>query len=309
MGIANILSFLIYPLNAILNGMKNVLSIHRQGEGHWVGDGFPVHTVFHYQERPDLSPFLLLDHAGPADFAPSDKARGVGWHPHRGFETVTVVLDGEVDHEDTAGNGGRIASGDVQWMTAGAGLLHKEMHSPEFTRRGGRFQALQLWVNLPAKSKMTPPRYQTLLAQDVPVVSLPQDGGSVRVIAGEFGSARGPARSFTPVNLLDVSLRAGHSVRLNLRDGFSGALYVLKGRIAVNSARASETELVVLEREGDEVLIEAASDARLFVMNGAPIDEPLAGYGPFVMNTPGEIRQAFADLHHGRLGKIPELAR
>jgi len=307
--LTDILSFFIYPLNAILSGMKSVLSIHRQGEGHWVGDGFPVHTVFHYQERPELSPFLLLDHAGPADFAPSDKARGVGWHPHRGFETVTVVLDGEVDHEDTAGNGGRIASGDVQWMTAGAGLLHKEMHSPEFTRRGGRFQALQLWVNLPAKSKMTPPRYQTLLARDIPAVSLPRDGGLVRVIAGGFGSAKGPARTFTPVNLLDVNLRAGHSVRLNLRDGFSGALYVLKGRIVVNNERASETELVVLDREGDEVLIEAASDARLFVMNGAPIDEPLAGYGPFVMNTPGEIRQAFADLHRGRLGKTPEPAR
>jgi redox-sensitive bicupin YhaK (pirin superfamily) len=289
--------------------MKNVLSIHRQGEGHWVGDGFPVHTVFHYQERPELSPFLLLDHAGPAEFAPSDKARGVGWHPHRGFETVTVVLDGEVDHEDTAGNGGRIGSGDVQWMTAGAGLLHKEMHSPEFTRRGGRFQALQLWVNLPAKSKMTPPRYQTLLARDVPLVSLPQDGGSVRVIAGEFGGAKGPARTFTPVSLLDLDLRGGHSVRLNLRDGFSGALYVLKGRIVVNSESASETELVVLDREGDEVLIEAASDARLFVMNGQPIDEPVAGYGPFVMNTQREIQQAFADLHHGRLGKIPELTR
>src|SRR6267143_1664097 len=269
--------------------MKNVLSIHRQGEGHWVGDGFPVHTVFHYQEQPELSPFLLLDHAGPADFAPSDKARGVGWHPHRGFETVTVVLDGEVDHEDTAGNGGRIGAGDVQWMTAGAGLLHQEMHSPAFTRCGGRFQALQLWVNLPAKSKMTPPRYQTLLAQDVPVVGLPQEGGAVRVIAGEFGGAKGPARTFTPVSLLDLDLRAGHSVRLNLRDGFSGALYVLKGRIVVNSESASENELVV--------------------MNGAPIDEPLAGHGPFVMNTPREIQQAFADLQHGRLGKIPELAR
>jgi redox-sensitive bicupin YhaK (pirin superfamily) len=286
--------------------MKNVLSIHRQGEGHWVGDGFPVHTVFHYQERPELSPFLLLDHAGPSDFAPSDKARGVGWHPHRGFETVTVVLDGEVDHEDTAGNGGRIGAGDVQWMTAGAGLLHKEMHSPQFTRRGGRFQALQLWVNLPAKSKMTPPRYQTLLARDIPVVSLPQDGGSVRVIAGEFGSTKGPARTFTPVSLLEVDLRGGHSVRLNLRDGFSAALYVLKGRIAVNSESASETELVLLDRAGDEVLIEAASDARLFVMNGQPIDEPVAGYGPFVMNTQREIQQAFADLHHGRLGTIPK---
>ncbi len=287
--------------------MKNVLSIHRQGEGHWVGDGFPVHTIFHYQERPELSPFLLLDHAGPADFAPADKPRGVGWHPHRGFETVTVVLDGEVDHEDTAGNGGRISQGDVQWMTAGSGLLHKEMHSPEFTRRGGRFQALQLWVNLPAKSKMTPPRYQTLLAQDIPVVSLPQEAGTVRVIAGEFGGARGPANTFTPVNLLEVRLRPGRRVRLDLRDGFSAALYVLTGKIAVNGEAANETELVVFDRKGDEAVLEAVSDASVFVMNGAPIDEPVAGYGPFVMNTPREIQQAYADYHQGRLGKIPAL--
>jgi quercetin 2,3-dioxygenase len=287
--------------------MKNVLSIHRQGEGHWVGDGFPVHTVFHYQERPELSPFLLLDHAGPADFAPADKPRGVGWHPHRGFETVTVVLDGEVDHEDTAGNGGRISQGDVQWMTAGAGLLHKEVHSPEFTRRGGRFQALQLWVNLPAKSKMTPPRYQTLLAKDIPVVSLPQDGGSLRVIAGEFGGAKGPANTFTPVNLLDLRLRTGRRVRLDLRDGFAAALYILKGKIAVNGEAANETELVVFDRKGDEVEIEANTDATVFVMNGEPIDEPVAGYGPFVMNTPREIQQAYADYHQGRLGKIPAL--
>src|SRR6185295_5069932 len=161
-------------------GMKNVLTIHRQGEGHWVGDGFPVHTVFHYQERPELSPFLLLDHAGPADFAPSAKQRGVGWHPHRGFETVTVVYDGEVDHHDTAGNGGSIRAGDVQWMTAGSGLLHKEFHSPAFTKNGGRFEVLQLWVNLPAKSKMTAPRYQELVAKSIPVVALEGDAGSVR---------------------------------------------------------------------------------------------------------------------------------
>ncbi len=287
--------------------MKNVHSIHRQGEGHWVGDGFPVHTVFHYQERPELSPFLLLDHAGPEEFAPGEKQRGVGWHPHRGFETVTVVFDGEVDHEDTAGNGGRIAPGDVQWMTAGAGLLHKELHSGEFTRRGGRFEVLQLWVNLPAKSKMTQPSYQTLLARDIPVVSLP-GGGSVRVIAGEFGGAKGPARTFTPVNLLDVRLPAGARVRLSLRDGYTAGLYVLKGKVAVNGEAANGTELVILDRKGDEVLIEALADATVFVMNGAPIDEPVAGYGPFVMNTPREIQQAFADYHAGRLGKIPSPA-
>jgi quercetin 2,3-dioxygenase len=279
--------------------MKNVLSIHRQSEGHWVGDGFPVHTVLDYQRHPELSPFLLLDHAGPADFAPADKPRGVGWHPHRGFETVTVVLDGEVDHEDTAGNGGRIGAGDVQWMTAGSGLLHKEMHSDAFTRRGGRFHALQLWVNLPAKSKMSPPRYQTLLAAEIPVV----DG--VRVIAGEFRGVKGPARTFTPVNLLDARLRAGQQLRLNLRDGYSAGFYVVDGKISVNGEAANAGELVVLERKGDEVLIDALSDATVFVMNGAPIDEPVAGYGPFVLNTQREIQQAFADYHAGRLGKIP----
>ena len=279
--------------------MKNVLRIHRQPEGHWVGDGFPVHTVLDYQRHPELSPFLLLDHAGPADFAPARKARGVDWHPHRGFETVTLLLDGEVDHEDTAGNGGRIGEGEVQWMTAGAGLLHKEMHSAEFTRRGGRFQALQLWVNLPAKSKMAPPRYQTLTAASIPVV----DG--VRVIAGEYRGAKGPAQTFTTVNLFDVRLRAGQSLSLDLRDGFSAGLYVVQGEISVNGQQANATELVVLDRAGNDVELTASTDAMVFVMNGAPIDEPVVGYGPFVMNTTAEIQKAFADYHAGRLGKIP----
>lgn len=279
--------------------MKNVLRIHRQPEGHWVGDGFPVHTVLDYQRHPELSPFLLLDHAGPADFAPAEKPRGVGWHPHRGFETVTLVLEGEVDHEDTAGNGGRIGQGEVQWMTAGAGLLHKEMHSREFTRRGGKFHALQLWVNLPAKSKMAAPGYQTLTSSSIPAV----DG--VRVIAGEYRGAKGPARTFTTVNLFDVRLRAGQKLSLDLRDGFSAGLYVVSGRIEVNGQAANETELVVLDREGNDVELTATADAIVFVMNGAPIDEPVVGYGPFVMNTTREIQQAYADFHAGRLGTIP----
>jgi redox-sensitive bicupin YhaK (pirin superfamily) len=292
--------------------MKKVSSIHRPGESHWVGDGFPVHTVFSYQDLgPELTPFLLLDHAGPAEFEPTDKERGVGWHPHRGFETVTVVYDGEIDHEDTAGNRGSIGPGDVQWMTAGAGVLHKEIHSRDYARRGGRFEALQLWVNLPAKSKMATPRYQTLLARDIPIVSLPESGGSVRVIAGEFEGSKGPARTFTPVNLLDVRLRAGHRARLNLRDGCTAALFVLKGRIVVNGAKtdgtANEAELVVFGRKGDEVVIEAASDASVFVMNGQPIDEPIAGYGPFVMNTQQQIQEAIVDFNRGALGKIPVL--
>ena len=279
--------------------MKNLLRIYRKPEGHWVGDGFPVHTVLDYQRQPELSPFLLLDHFGPAEFGPADKPRGVGWHPHRGFETVTVLLEGEVEHEDTAGNGGRIGPGEVQWMTAGAGLLHKEFHSEAMTREGGRFHGLQLWVNLPAKFKMTPPRYQTLTARDIPLVE------GVRVIAGDFRGVRGPAQTFTPINLLLVTLKAGNAVELDLRDGYSAALYVPEGKIAVNAEAVAAGELAVFERKGDWARITAQTDAIVFVMNGAPIDEPVAGYGPFVMNTPNEIQQAFADFHAGRLGTIP----
>ena len=288
------------------NTRKQVISIHRQGAAHWVGDGFPVHTIFHYQEQPELSPFLLLDHAGPHEFAPSSQPRGVDWHPHRGFETVTVVYDGEVDHHDTAGSGGSIRAGDVQWMTAGAGLLHKEFHSPDFTRHGGRFEMLQLWVNLPRADKMTAPRYQSIAAQDIPVVKLPGDGGTVRVIAGAFANSAGAARTFTPINLLDVRLAAGKRATLDLKDGYTAALYVLHGEVVVSGREiARPTELVVLDRNGAEVILEANSDATVFVMNGQPIEEPIAGYGPFVMNTRQEIHQAFADFNQGRLGVVP----
>jgi quercetin 2,3-dioxygenase len=287
--------------------VKNISSIHRRGEGHWVGDGFPVHTVFSYRELgTELTPFLLLDHAGPKNFAPTDQARGVDWHPHRGFETVSIAFEGAVDHEDTAGNRGSIGPGDVQWMTAGAGVLHKEFHGREFARNGGHFEMLQLWVNLPAASKMTAPRYQTLLAGDIPVVNLPANGGSVRVIAGEFRGTKGPAQTFTPINLFDIRLRPGHRVRLNLRDGYTAGLLAMKGSINVNSGEAvNEAELAVFERTGDEVTLEAVLDAHVFVMNGQPIDEPIVGHGPFVMNTQEQIAQAFVDFHNGRLGIIP----
>ncbi len=286
--------------------MKNVLSIHRGGEAHAVGDIYPVRSIFSYRELGrELSPFLLLDHAGPTEFEPSAQPRGADWHPHRGFETVTTVYDGELDHEDTAGNRGSIGPGDVQWMTAGGGVMHKEYHSPGYTRRGGRFEVLQLWVNLPAQSKMSAPRYQTLLARDIPVVSLPDVGGSVRVIAGEFDGKKGPAQTFTPINLLDVRLHAGRRLQLNLRDGYTGALFVLKGGVKVNDDEAArETELVVFERGGDEVVIEATSDAAIFVMNGEPIDEPIVGHGPFVMNTSEQIEKAFADFNNGRFGRV-----
>ena len=287
--------------------MKKVLCIHRNGESHWVGDGFPVRTIFHYEELgSELTPFLLLDHAGPLDFEPTEHQRGVGWHPHRGFETVTVVYDGAVDHEDSAGNHGSIGPGDVQWMTAGSGVLHKELHGRDYARRGGRLEMLQLWVNLPAKSKMAEPNYQTLLAGQIPTVELPQGGGSVRVISGEFGAARGPASTFTPVNLLDLRLRAGHRLQLDLRDGYSAALYILRGKLLANGEEsASQNELVVFQRKEKEIFVEATTDATVLVLNGQPIDEPIAGYGPFVMNTREQIQQALADMRTGRLGKVP----
>jgi len=287
--------------------MKKVLSVHRGGEHHWVGDGFPVRTIFHYEGLGrELTPFLLLDHAGPADFEATDRQRGVGWHPHRGFETVTVVYDGGVDHEDSAGNRGSIGPGDVQWMTAGSGVLHKELHGRDYARRGGRFEMLQLWVNLPAKSKMTAPNYQTLLARNIPTVELPQVGGIVRVIAGEFEGVKGPARTFTPINLLDLRLRSGHRLELDLLDSCTAALFVLKGRVVVNGEESvDQNELVVFQREGGTVSIQATADATVLVLNGQPIDEPIAGYGPFVMNTREQIQQAIADMRAGRLGKVP----
>jgi redox-sensitive bicupin YhaK (pirin superfamily) len=287
--------------------MKKVQTIHRGGQRHWVGDGFPVQTVFSYSELgSEMTPFLLLDHAGPAQFDPADKARGVDWHPHRGFETVTIVYEGEVDHGDTAGNEGSIKPGDVQWMTAGSGLLHKEFHGGDFTRNGGNFEVAQLWVNLPAKLKMTAPRYQPLTAAEIPSVSLPDSGGTVRVIAGRFGNTQGPAKTFTPINLLDVRLNAGHRIELDLAEGDTTGIYVLKGEVKVNGRKASGSDLVVLEREGVNATVEASKDAVVLVMNGAPIDEPIAGYGPFVMNTQQQIHEAIADLRSGRMGRIPD---
>lgn len=287
--------------------MKTITRIHRSTDAHWVGDGFPVRTIFNYTNA-GLSPFLLLDYAGPADFAASEEAHGVDWHPHRGFETVTIAYQGEVEHEDSAGNRGRIGPGDVQWMTAGAGVLHKEMHGREFARRGGQFEMIQLWVNLPATHKMTPPRYQTLLARDIPEVSLAA-GGRLRVIAGEFEGTKGPAKTFTPVNLWDLRIEAGDRVELRVPEGYTTGLFVLKGKALINSSQAAgEAELVLFERAGDAITVEAKVDATLLVLNGKPIDEPVIGQGPFVMNTQQEIRQAIADYQNGTLARIPSLA-
>lgn len=285
--------------------MRKIASVHRAGPPHWVGDGFPVRSVFSYDGLgKELSPFLLLDHAGPERFTPTDRLRGVGEHPHRGFETVTIVYEGEVEHRDSAGNGGRIGPGDVQWMTAASGILHEEYHSHDFARAGGTLEMAQLWVNLPARSKMAPPGYQALLDRDIPAVKLEGDAGVLRVIAGEYQGHKGPARTFTPMNVWDLQLRAGGHIALPLPDGHTLALVVLKGKVRVNGSETADAEeVVVFERGQGGITVEANADAKVLLLSGEPLNEPIVGQGPFVMNTYEEIHQAYADYHQGRLGK------
>jgi redox-sensitive bicupin YhaK (pirin superfamily) len=287
--------------------MKKVLGVHDAPRPHWVGDGFPVRSLFSYDgQGKQLSPFLLLDYAGPAEFEPSQRPRGVGEHPHRGFETVTIVYKGEVAHRDSTGQGGVIGPGDVQWMTAASGILHEEFHSPAFARSGGELEMVQLWVNLPARDKMTTPGYQAIVDGDIPVAALPDGAGSVRVIAGEFDGQAGPARTHTPMHVWDLRLAAGGNSMLKLPEGWTTALVVLHGTVQVNGeAIARESQMVVLDRAGSEVSIEANNDAVVLLLSGEPIDEPIVGYGPFVMNSQQEIVQAITDFNSGRFGAIP----
>lgn len=285
--------------------MKKILEIQDPPSRHWVGDGFPVRTLFSYQSHgKQVSPFLLLDFAGPMEFPPADRPRGVGEHPHRGFETVTIVYEGEVAHQDSTGSGGTIGPGDVQWMTAAAGILHEEFHSGAFTRTGGRLHMLQLWVNLPAKDKMSEPRYQPLTNKDIPAISLPGGNGKLRIIAGEFQDRQGPAHTHTPMNVWDLRLEGGKA-KLPLVEGWTTMLVVVKGTILVNGGGAArEAQLVQLDTSGSEIELEANNEAAVLVLNGEPIDEPIAGYGPFVMNTEEEIRQAIKDFNSGRFGRM-----
>ncbi|MBN8528585.1 MAG: pirin family protein [Caulobacterales bacterium] len=290
--------------------MKKVLGRYGNDRGHWVGDGFPVRSLFSYDSvGKHVSPFLLLDYAGPHNFEPTAERRGVGQHPHRGFETVTIVYDGEVEHRDSTGQGGVIGPGDVQWMTAGGGILHEEFHSPTFARTGGPFRMVQLWVNLPAKDKMTAPGYQGIVNAEIPTVDLKDGAGTARIIAGDFDGSKGPARTFTPMNVWDVRLNRDAETALDLPQDHTAILVVLSGRITVNDAEAvGAAEALLLSRDGEGVRIQADADTVLLVLTGEPIDEPIVGYGPFVMNSEDEIRQAINDFNSGRFGRIPAAA-
>ena len=285
---------------------KRILDIRSAPGRHWVGDGLPAHNLFGYNGPgvAERSPFLMLDYGAPYDFGPTTKQLGVGQHPHRGFETVTVVYSGELAHRDNAGGGGTIGPGDVQWMTAGGGIIHEEFHSPGFARTGGTLEMAQLWVTLPAKDKMTPPGYQPITAAQIPVVELPEGAGRVRVIAGQWSTAQGPARTFTPIHMLDVALAAGRTAELPQPEGWTTLVVVASGSASVNGAEpVTGPAVVTLSTAGEGVTVQAESDAKLLLLAGEPIDEPVVGYGPFVMNSQQQIVDAVNDFNSGRFGQ------
>lgn len=286
--------------------MKKVLFTQRSDFPHWVGDGFPVRTVFSYNELAKyISPFLLMDYAGPAEFTPTDQKRGVGSHPHRGFETVTIIYAGQVEHRDSAGGGGVIQSGDVQWMTAASGLVHEEFHGKDFAKKGGRFEMVQLWVNLPKKDKMVKPRYQGITSTQIPKVDLPEDKGFIRIIAGEYAGAKGPAKTFSSINLWDMRLQAGAKLDLKVPKKHTSILFILSGELKVSGTHdLSEAEMAILDPEGETVSLAANAESKVLFLGGEPLNEPVAGYGPFVMNTSNEILQAMQDFEAGKMGML-----
>jgi redox-sensitive bicupin YhaK (pirin superfamily) len=286
--------------------MKKTLGVYSAPDPHWVGNAFPVRSLFTYDNLGrNLSPFLLLDYAGPAKFTPAAQPRGVGQHPHRGFETVTIVYEGEVQHRDSSGAGGVIGPGDVQWMTAGAGILHEEFHSEAFTREGGTLEMVQLWVNLPARDKMVKPGYQGIPDRDIPTVKLAGDAGRVRIIAGRFQGQSGPAHTFSPLDVWDVRLNAGKRAAFSVAQGRTIAVVVLQGAVQLDDGQIlRDAQMAVLEPAGEDFSVAADSDAILLVLSGEPLDEPIVGYGPFVMNTQQQISEAIEDFNRGRFGQV-----
>ena len=286
--------------------MKKLMSVQGNDRGHWVGDGFPVRTLFFYQDLgKEMSPFLMLDFAGPKQFPVTTERKGVGSHPHRGFETVTFVYEGEVEHKDSTGQGGVIGPGEVQWMTAGAGILHEEFHSAAFARAGGVLQMIQLWVNLPAKDKMTSPGYQPILRQQIPELALANGSGTARVIAGSFGGETGPARTFTPMQVVDLKLKKGAALTIPVPAGWSTGLVVLHGAVqAQDGAVATDAQMLMYEHAGQDIAVQVLEDSVALLLCGEPIEEPISGHGPFVMNTKAEIVQAIEDFNGGRFGRI-----
>jgi len=287
--------------------LKKLQAARDSQSSHWVGDGFPVRNMFSYNDIAKyISPYLMMDYAGPHVFTPTQKRRGVGTHPHRGFETVTIVYEGQVEHRDSAGGGGVIQKGDVQWMTAASGLVHEEFHGKEFSASGGLFEMVQLWVNLPKKFKMTKPRYQGILSQQIPNISIANGQGNLRLISGEFQTQNGAAKTFSPIDLWDIQINAGTEVSLPMKIGHTAMLFILDGEVSLpdQSEHFSNAQLLIFDTEGDTLNFKVHKNSKLLFMGGEPLNEPMIGYGPFVMTTKEEIVQAFQDFENGLMGEM-----
>src|SRR5689334_2303323 len=289
--------------------LKKVLGVYGPGSRHWVGDGFHVRNLFPSNGiEQQIDPFLMLDYAGPTEVAPSRRPRGVDEHPHRGFETVTIAYQGAVEHRDSGGHSGVIYPGDVQWMTAASGVVHEEKYERKFTEKGGIFEMVQLWVNLPKAHKMSAPAYQSLSKEKIPIVSL-GTAGEARIIAGEWNGVKGAARTFTPLNVFDVRLTGGGATEIHIPEGHNTAVVLLKGEVAVNAEHAlrGEAQIALLSAEGERVSLDAGRDSVLLILSGKPIGEPVASCGPFVMNTRAELTQAIDDYRAGKMGRLEAL--
>lgn len=288
---------------------KKVELVMQPRPAHFVGDGFRVHNFIPSGYRTDMKrmdPFIMLDYNSKFHFGATDTPRGVGVHPHRGFETVTIAYEGLVEHHDSAGGGGIIGQGDVQWMTAASGVLHKEFHETEWAKKGGIFQMVQLWVNLPAKDKMTAPKYQAIKNAEMKMVDLGENG-LVEIIAGEFNGEKGPASTFSPVNLMNAKLKKGGKAEFSFPANFNTAALVIEGSIIVNEEEKVPTDnFILFENEGETSTIEASEDSVVLIISGQPLNEPIFPHGPFVMNTREEIIQAFEDFNTGKFGYLED---
>lgn len=287
---------------------KNIEIIQAPGQTHYVGDGFRVHNFIPGNSNLSMQrmdPFIMMDYNSPFYFPPTDKPRGVGVHPHRGFETVTIAYKGKVAHQDSSGNSGVIGEGDVQWMTAASGILHKEYHEENFSKKGGKFQMVQLWVNLPAKYKMSKPKYQGLTNDQISKYQIPADGGVIEVIAGQYNNVKGAAFTFTPVHLLNAKLNKGAKTAFSFPANYNTSLVVIEGSIKINNSQtAAADHFVLFENKGEDFTVEGLENSIVLILSGEPINEPIASHGPFVMNTKEEIMQAFTDYNNGAFGEL-----
>lgn len=293
-----------------MNNYKTIEAVLKPPAPHMVGDGFRVHNFFpsgYNMGNKRMSPFFLMDYGSKVEFPPTDTPRGVGVHPHRGFETVTIAYHGRVAHHDSYGNSGVIGEGDVQWMTAGSGVLHKEYHEKEYAKHGGMFQMIQLWVNLPAKDKMTSPKYQAITKDMMGKYQLPDNGGVVNVIAGEYKGVKGPATTFTSINMFDIRMNTNGIFEVNLPSNYNTGLLVVEGKVKVNDTiEAPSDNFVLFKNDGTDIKIEALEDSIIMLLNGEAINEPISAYGPFLMNTPEEIHQAIVDVNSGKFGILED---